>query len=58
MPQNNHAFFKDMVLSIQILTMLGLRDSLILKTGTKTLKQQQYIFPDEWYHTVVFNPVH
>jgi len=47
MPQNNHAFFKDMVLSIQILTMLGLRDSLILKTGTKTLKQQQYIFPDE-----------
>jgi hypothetical protein len=38
MLQNIHALFKDMVFNIQVLTMLGLRVSLILKTGTTTLK--------------------
>jgi hypothetical protein len=38
---NAHAFFKAMVVIIQILTMLGLRDSLILMTATTILKEQQ-----------------
>jgi hypothetical protein len=46
--------------NIQVLTMLGLRDSLIAMAATTALKkqQQQHSIPDERYHTVLFNPVH
>jgi hypothetical protein len=51
--------------NIQVLTILGLRGSLIAMTATTALKrrrqqqqQQQQSIPDESYHTVLFNPVH